>query len=429
MGDTLSFYGDRIANEAFLETAVLRSSVLKIAAMLDYRPTGTLAASTMLQFTLAPGTGTTLIPANTKLSTVPIEGEEPLVFETLENLTILGTGATPASYIGTVGARQGKTYSDELLGNSTGGVDQEFPLFYSPVIESSVQVFVNEAVTPTEWVYFSQLIDAGPSDNAFTTTSDENNIERIRFGDNVNGRTPPIGSVVTATYRVGGGSRGNVGAGTVTQFIDVIGTVIAVTNSSQAQGGANAETIDEIRQNAPRSLTTVDRAVTLDDYAAVAIKHIGVAKAEAEAQVYTNILLYIAPFGGGVATAALRAEVQRYIDARKMVNATVTILNPVYVTINITVDVQVLPRYNQLTVKAQVEKALKFLLSFERVEFGHRVTISDVYRTISSVDGVDYSVVTRVSRTSTGISDVQLSKNEIPDIGDISVSVSGGIVI
>jgi uncharacterized phage protein gp47/JayE len=161
----------------------------------------------------------------------------------------------------------------------------------------------------------------------------------------------------------------------------------------------------------------------------VAIKHTGVAKARADALVYTSITLYIAPFGGGIATAALREDVQRYIDARKMVNATVSLTNPVYVPINITVNVQVLARYNQLTVKDQVEKALKFLLSFEQVGFGHRVTISDVYRTISGVDGVDYAVVTRVSRTSAGLSDVQLATNEIPDIGSVTVVADGGIVL
>ncbi len=151
---------------------------------------------------------------------------------------IAGTSATPAVYLGLVGAREGKTYSGELLGESAGTVDQELALFYAPVIENSVRVFVDESGTPVEWRYFSQLIDAGPSDNAFTTFSDENNVEKIRFGDDVNGRIPPIGALITSTYRVGGGSRGNVGAGTVTQRVDVVAKITNVTNTTQAQGGA-----------------------------------------------------------------------------------------------------------------------------------------------------------------------------------------------
>src|SRR5882724_5694202 len=93
VGDILSFYGDRIANEAFLPTAVLRSSVLNIAKMLDYRPAGNMAAKTTLQFTVKSGQGAVTIPALTQVSTTPVAGLAPVVFET--DIALVVADATP----------------------------------------------------------------------------------------------------------------------------------------------------------------------------------------------------------------------------------------------------------------------------------------------------------------------------------------------
>lgn len=434
VGDALSFYGDRIANEAFLPTAVQRSSVLAIASMLDYRPTQNLAATVGLTFTIRAGQGNVVIPAGTLVSTVPVAGEDRISFETDEEITIIDV----SPWQGSVAATQGRTISDEMLGISDGGLDQEFLLFYAPVVEDSQTVFVDEGVGATAWNHYPNLIDAGPDDNAYTTTTDENGILHIRFGDNVNGRAPSNNAVITATYRTGGGAIGNVGSDKLTSVDSPLPNVVSVTNPASAQGGADAETLDEIRENAPRALTTIDRAVTLEDYANLAIKA-GVAKAKAMAQVYTNVNLYIAPHGGGSATAALKQTVLNYLAGRKMINATVTVFTPHdavtglggdyigYIGVNVTANVHVLPTFNREVVRLDAEKAVREVLSYENSYFGDRVTISEMYRALSGVMGVDYAVVTVLSRTATGIADVQLADNEIPTAGTVTLTATGGI--
>lgn len=430
MGDTLSFYGDRIANEAYLDTAVLRSSVLSIARMLDYRPTGNVAASTTLQFTTRIGGGAVTVPKGTQVSTAPQSGADPIMFETTADLVIADTPPNQ----GTITATQGKTISAETLGTSTGAIDQVFTLFNAPVIEASQHIFVDEGLGAgaVEWTFVANLIDSGPTNNVYSTYTDENNVLNILFGDNVNGRVPPAGSLVTATYRLGGGVTGNVGASTLNTMVSSVANVVSVVNPGAAQGGADAETLDEIRVNAPRALTTLDRAVTLADYSNLALKVAGIAKAKAVATgVYTNISLYVAPFNGSalnMASAALKTVLSNYLNDRKMINATVTVLDPTYVPINVTASTNILPQYQQEATRLEVEKAIKSVLAFDNTGFGDRVTLSEVYRAIMNTPGVDYAVVSVLSRTGSGLADVQAADNEIPSQGTITITATGGIV-
>ncbi|HEY8428041.1 MAG TPA: hypothetical protein VIL20_06690, partial [Sandaracinaceae bacterium] len=85
VGDVLTFYQERIANEAFLRTAVHRDSVLRLARLLDYHLRPGLAARTRVAFTLDPG-ATVTIPVPLKLMSVPGQDERPQFYETIESI-------------------------------------------------------------------------------------------------------------------------------------------------------------------------------------------------------------------------------------------------------------------------------------------------------------------------------------------------------
>src|SRR5215831_2052093 len=90
--DILSFYIERIANEAYLRTAVDQRSVFELARLVGYRPSPGVAASAFLAFTLndAPGSpDNVLIKAGTRIQSVPNPGQQPQVFETSSDLTAL----------------------------------------------------------------------------------------------------------------------------------------------------------------------------------------------------------------------------------------------------------------------------------------------------------------------------------------------------
>jgi hypothetical protein len=85
----LAFYQERIANEAFIRTATLRDSVLRLVRVIDYQLAPGAAPTTVLAFTLERD-ATALIPARTRVQSVPAEGETPQKYETLEDLAASG---------------------------------------------------------------------------------------------------------------------------------------------------------------------------------------------------------------------------------------------------------------------------------------------------------------------------------------------------
>lgn len=85
VADVLTFYQERVANEAFLRTATLRDSVLRLVRLIDYQLSAGAAATTKLAFTLEVG-AQARIAAGTRVQSVPGEGETPQKFETLEAL-------------------------------------------------------------------------------------------------------------------------------------------------------------------------------------------------------------------------------------------------------------------------------------------------------------------------------------------------------
>jgi hypothetical protein len=91
VADVLTFYQERIANEAFLRTALHRDSVLRLARLLDYRLRPGLAAETRLAFTIdpnqLPAKGNSVpIPVGVKVMSIPGPGEQPQFFETIEEI-------------------------------------------------------------------------------------------------------------------------------------------------------------------------------------------------------------------------------------------------------------------------------------------------------------------------------------------------------
>jgi len=76
----------------------------------------------------------------------------------------------------------------------------------------------------------------------------------IRFGDGQNGRIPPTGAKITATYRVGGGVRGNVPAQRLTRLVRSLPGIVSVTNPVASDGGADRESVESVRRRAPAEL-------------------------------------------------------------------------------------------------------------------------------------------------------------------------------
>jgi len=431
--DALSYRCDVIANEAYIQTAVLRKSVLNLAKMIDYTPEPAVSAVTDLEFTITPQPIDFVIPEGTQVSTQPTGAEESYVFETTDDLMIPAGQTT-----GSVSAIEGET-KREILGSSTGLPAQFFelsfkPLSYSPDGACSLEVYVTENGIEERWDLVPTLIDSKPSEKHFEIEIDENDIVTVNFGDNQNGKIPAPGSNnVRAVYRVGGGAYGNVGANKINRMITNISEVSSVTNPVQAVGGVDRETVESIKRMAPRMLRTLWRAVTAEDYKTLAEALPGVAKATVlcappgQAAFWGQVNLYIASEGGGLPTPELKQMVEAYFADREMLTATTVVFDPVYAPVNVSLEVAVKENYMRLDIENAVRKAVQDFFMFPNVDFGQCVFMSDLVSAVDAIEGVRYVNLTVLSRDATGVGNVIIAQNEIPQLGALTIDSFGGI--
>lgn len=438
-GDILSYYGDRIQDEAYLATASTRQSILQIANLLGYTPSNGVAATGTVTFQTANPGPAVLVPAGTAVVTdYNLTADGPLTYETVADVTVPLNGGTAS-----VGVVHGVTKTLVPLGTSTGLPAQQFRLPDTSILTDTVRIFVDAAaagtgvVTPLEWNSIGYLIDADPSTQAFSTFVDSTGATWVSFGDNLNGAIPTLGLNVYATYRVGGGAVGNLVANQIIGISSatVSGVSIATDGtgkplSSAMAGGADPESNDQIRVNAPRVFRTQNRLVTLQDFSDAELAVPGVLRANAVAGTFSSVTTYVVGPDGGPPSSTLTNTVQSALNAQALAGVTATVAGPVIVPINLgTITVQALSGFKTSAVTADVTTAIKTFLSFANVDFATRVTISDFYSVIRSVNGVQWVQIPLMARNDaaqTGTADIVCRDWEIPTIGTFSLNVLGG---
>ena len=450
MGDNLNYYIDRAANEAYITTASQRDNVVQLATLLDYIPTKPTAATVTLTFQNSTGTPI-VVPALTQVATTTVSSgtTSQIVFETVSAVTVPAISGT-VNGSATVTANQGVTITNENIGTSDGTANQQWQLANTSVITNGITLLIN-GVT---WSEVNYLVDYGTADPVFTTYTNSLGTTYILFGDGVGGAIPAVGATIYATYRIGGGVVGNVSTGTIKYILtnavnglSVLNQDIAVSGDGAASGGADQESTDSIRINAPASVRTLNRAVSLADYATWVTQLSGVAKAIAIADVYTSVTVSFAPYGDtgvkgdGVTPSTtfngLKAQVTNYLASKIPANTTVTLQPPFYVPIDFNLSVTVNPQYRQTLVQTAVTTALTNLLAFNNVTFNDRVTLQSVLTAIGAVPGVSYvnlplmvrhdalqSYTTGYKSLTSNVANITTTTNHTLQVGNI-VAVSG----
>lgn len=409
VADTLHFYVDRAANEAFLPTAITRRSVINLLQLIDFDLRSAVPASVDVVFSIqTPLSGDLLIPAGTELQSSSDATETPIFFETVADAVILA-GQLEV----TVAAIEGKTES-ESAGVSTGVARQRIDLQGSPIIDGTLQIFIDEGIGEELWLEVDTFVSSGPTDKHFTTTRDEDDRITIFFGDNAQGKIPDLGAVIRAQYRVGGGLVGNVPAESITAInrtftFSAVVVPVAVTNPDAASGGEDRMSIDEAKVLGPQSLRALNRAVTAEDYVALAEGFPGVAKATVViggtvdpsiAGCCCQVTLYVAPTGGGPPSSQLKADLLAYLDERKMIGTCIQIGDPVYQPVDVVGTVYVANNFGTDAVALSLSDAIDqyFDLSSDFSGFGEDVFLSDFLHMMDSIPGVDHVDLTELTR-------------------------------
>ena len=440
MGDVVSYYTDRVAHESNILTASQRESIINLAKTYGYNPAGYQAASVTVLFNNV-SENQVVIPAKTQVAGKVIDGDvaRQVIFTTSAEVTVPATSVASVSashgyLVSSVSGNEALNNNDiagELIGTGTGQPNQGYSLSENAVVEGSVRVFVQNGDYYGEWQYVLHLADYGSNDAVFTTTSDADNYVTVVFGDGVSGAIPPVYAQVKADYVVGGGTLGNVPLNTLTSLyfvpgltsedLAIIDTAINVTNAAPATGGVDPDDLDTIKALATESFTSNQRAVTLNDYTALALQLPLVSKAYAVSEVGSSVTLYVSPKRVSTATDpyplyddinqsltaewndgagnGLQPSVEDGLADKLQIGVSLTVSPPTYIPVTISILYNKLPQYTAAQVEAQIKALLVQYYDYSQVSFGQTVYPEDIEFVIKYAPGVSNASVTELYRT------------------------------
>lgn len=452
VGDILTFYQDNQAREAFITTASLRRSLVNLAKLQGYQPnTASAARATLLVSIAAPVAGDIPIPNGTFAST--LSAQSPTRFQVLNPDPLL-TGYALAAGDTSVEIEVEHSEPASVVYSSNGRPFQSLVLQRTPYIDNSARVvFANGTYTQVR-----SFLSSTATDRHFTIVVDSNDRAQMTFGDGVTGAIPQ--GEGTIDYRIGGGAAGNVPADTIRRlegsFTDEFGTSVTliVTNPLKAQGGDARTSNARIAQLAQEQNRVIRTTIASEDFPINARRVPGVARAmmltvEEDPAIPENTgLLYVIPAGGGIPSQALKDAVHTMVTVTYPTMTTFTVLmpDPVYKTVNISVQVHFANGYNTAAKKAKVKAdILSRLNEFFAVtnpdgtdnlvvDFGANIrdqngelsaalAWSDVFNVIRDTIGVR-----KIPPTSGGLllngeaADVSLYPKEFPELGTLTLT-------
>jgi hypothetical protein len=211
------------------------------------------------------------------------------------------------------------------------------------------------------WHPQRDLLSSDRSAQDFVAEVEEDGFASLRFGDDVNGKSPT--SSLRAVYRIGNGKAGNIGAESIFHLFlsqppkdssRPVNGIEIVRNPFPAIGGEDSEPIDQVRLYAPQAFRTQERAVTEKDYAAAAQRHPEVQRAVATMRwtgSWHTVFIAVDRRGGRPVDQDFKEDLSVFLERFRMAGFDLEIVEPVFVPLDIVLTVCVLKGYFPTDVK------------------------------------------------------------------------------
>ena len=254
---------------------------------------------------------------------------------------------------------------------------------------------------PEPWRPQLDLLASGGDAAEFVVEVEHDGAATLRFGDGVHGRRPETGTAFEATYRVGNGVAGNVGADAVAHVATTHGGVLGASNPLPAAGGVDPEPAEAVRRDAPEAFLVQERAVTVDDYARVTERSTVVQRAAASFR-WTgswHTVFVTADRAAGLAVdEEFEAGIRRHLEPFRMAGYDLEVDGPRFVPLEVGLHVCVEPEHFRSHVRAAVLDVLSNqaradgtlgLFHPDRLTFGQPLYLSAIVAAVQAVPGVE----------------------------------------
>lgn len=396
-----AFYLNMVGNEMFLDTAVLRDSVISRAKELNYTPRSTQSAvaSVRVQVDVTNNfINTVTIPRFQTFSASV--SNTTYTFSTADNITI--TRDANNNFIADVNIYEGFVVSERLIVD-TANTEQRFILSNPGIDTSSLFVTVSSTGTSNDAVVYTKaasLYGLDSTSNVYFVQAADSGKYELLFGDNQFGRALVTGNAIRAKYRISNAEAPN-GANAFSISSSIDGYNTTVTTLSPAAGGSVAETIDQIKFNAPRAYEAQNRAVTANDYSAIlrsefpyctSVSVYGGEEVENAPQ-YGKVFISCTTNNDRLLTEAQKSDIQSFIRERSILNIETEIVNPEYTYIVTDFDVRFNPDRSLLTsqqIETQIRTTVANFNTANLKQFGKNFYSSKLSK---AVDNIDPSIV------------------------------------
>jgi hypothetical protein len=324
------------------------------------------------------------------------EGRTTLVLE--ENIKNSYVRAKLSINANVVHATHGETVTEPLGSGDASSSNQRFMLKKPPLtyvsastprgISSSLEVRVNGI----RWDEAPSLFALKEDDQSYVVRIDDDARAQVIFGDGKHGARVPSGAAnISATYRSGIGPDGEVDAGSLTLLRSMPLGLRGVTNTLAASGAEGPERLADARRNAPLTVLTFERVVSLSDYEDYARTFPGIGKARGDLLWVDggNIVhLTVAGATGGAPSSDvvdnLTDAIENFSDRAQRFKVTAFAQRYFECSARVAVD----PRYVTDKVLAEVQSHLRASFAFEARDFAQSVTAAEVIKLIHEMAGV-----------------------------------------
>lgn len=267
---------------------------------------------------------------------------------------------------------------------------------------------------PTTWAPQRDLIASRPDDKHFVVEIETDGIAYLRFGDGRFGARPDPEERFLTRYRIGNGTRGNVGAKALAHLVgnglsDEL--ILSVRNPLPAQGGVDPETSEHAREHAPSAFRTQERAVTTEDYAEQALRcELGIQRAAATLRwtgSWRTVFVTADRLGGRAVDAEFERSLRRCLERFRIAGHDLEVDGARFVPLDVALTVCVKPDYFAADVKAALLEVLsnrtladgrRGVFHPDNLSFGEPVLLSPLYAAAQAVAGVDSVTITRFER-------------------------------
>jgi len=398
-------YANVLANEMFLDSADLRNSIVSHAKHVGYTPRSATSPVAFLNVTVNNATGATLTAARGTTFTTTVD-------EVTYNYVVKdATTITPADGVYTFSNLP--IYEGTLVTNKftvdTSNADQRFLIRNNLADTTTLKVTVQNSSTDTTsstYTLSTDLADIISTSKVYYLEGAEDNQYEVKFGDGILGAALSTGNIVTLSYVVTNAEESNGASlfslsGNIGGFTDV--TVSTATNSAN---GAQPETPDSIRFNAPKQYAAQNRAVTPKDYESRVKTIYANAKSvsvwggeDNDTPFYGRVYISIKPVAGATLTETTKTDIINKLKEFNVASITPIIQDPETTSVQLTVSVKYDAKSTTKTadsIKALVTSAITDFNTNNLQEFDSIFRHSKFIETINKVDNSILSNITTV---------------------------------